>query len=136
MGFTKGFSEIVLVVGDVPASAAFYRDVVGLVPNTEADENWAWFWSGAPNASARLGLHKGTLLFEEHSRLPEGKRFGPVHCAFQVEFAELEAAKALVESKGIAVYGPTFFDWMQAKSYYFYDPDQNLLEFWAAQPLS
>ena len=131
MGFAKGFSEIVLVVKDVLVSAEFYRDVVGLSPNTDASEDWAWFWSGEPEASARLGLHKGSLLFEEHSTLPVGKRFGPVHYAFKVSKDDLLAAKAHVESKGIQVYGPTYFEWMNATSYYFYDPDQNLLEFWA-----
>jgi catechol 2,3-dioxygenase-like lactoylglutathione lyase family enzyme len=32
--FSRGLSEIVLIVGDVLASARFYREVVGLVPDT------------------------------------------------------------------------------------------------------
>jgi catechol 2,3-dioxygenase-like lactoylglutathione lyase family enzyme len=32
------------------------------------------------------------------------------------------------------VYGPTEFEWMKARSYYFYDPDGNLLEFWSPDP--
>ena len=27
--------------------------------------------------------------------------------------------------------GPVEFDWLQARSYYFYDLDGNLLEFWS-----
>jgi catechol 2,3-dioxygenase-like lactoylglutathione lyase family enzyme len=29
------------------------------------------------------------------------------------------------------VYGPVELEWMNAESYYFYDPDGNLLEFWS-----
>lgn len=131
--FTEGLAEIVLVVRDVPAAARFYRDVVGLTPETEPDDAWAWFWTGAPAASARLALHRGTLLFEEKSPYPEGERWGPVHYAFKVPRSTLEAALAHVRVHGVEVYGPTRFDWMRAISYYFYDPDGNLLEFWSPE---
>ncbi len=39
-----------------------------------------------------------------------------------------------VRSKGVEVYGPTHLDWMKATSYYFYDRDANLLEFWSSEP--
>ena len=45
----------------------------------------------------------------------------------------LETAVEHVEGKGVEVYGPTHFDWMNATSYYFYDPDGNLLEFWSRE---
>lgn len=131
--YSTGFSEIVLIVKDVLASARFYREVVGLTPHTEADEHWAWFWAGAPGEPQRLALHKGTLLFEQHSPLPEGKRFGQVHYAFNVPYDKLEAAVAHVRAQGVEVYGPTHFDWMRADSYYFYDLEGNLLEFWSPE---
>lgn len=132
--FSRGISEIVLVVADVPRSAEFYRDVVGLTPFTPADDDWAWFWTGAPEESARLALHRGRLLFEEHSPLPEGQRFGRVHYAFEVERSDLERAVAHVRERDVEVYGPTRFDWMRAESYYFYDPDGNLLEWFSPDP--
>ena len=70
---------------------------------------------------------------EEHSPLPEGARWGHVHFAFNVPRDRLSAAVEQVQSHGIAVYGPTHFDWMQAISYYFYDLDGNLLEFWSPE---
>ena len=37
--FSTGLSEIVLIVKDVRASAYFYRKVVGLTPETEANDD-------------------------------------------------------------------------------------------------
>jgi lactoylglutathione lyase len=132
--FSRGMSEIVLIVSDVLKSARFYRDVVGLAPNTVANEEWAWFWAGAPGARQRVALHKGTLLFEEHSPWPAGQRWGRVHYAFEVARADLESAVAHVRAAGVQVHGPTRFEWMPALSYYFYDPDGHLLEWWSPDP--
>jgi catechol-2,3-dioxygenase len=127
----RGFSEIVLVVDDVRASAGFYKDIVGLTPETDASDEWAWFWAGEPGVNQRLALHRGTLLFEEHSPLPEGRRWGQVHFAFDVARADLDDAVQRVRNAGVDVYGPVDFDWMNACAYYFYDPDGNLVEFWS-----
>ncbi len=131
--YSSGIAEIVLVVEDVRASAQFYRDVVGLTPQTEPDEEWAWLWVGEPGEQQRLALHKGKLLFEDHSPLPEGERWGRVHYALKVPRERLEAAVEHVREQGIEVYGPAHFEWMGAESYYFYDPDGNLLELWSPE---
>lgn len=132
--FSQGFSEIVLIVEDVSKSAAFYRDVVGLAVSEVETEDWAWFWAGSPDSTQRLGLHRGTLLFEEHSPYPAGQRFGRIHYAFHVPRAALDSAVAHVRAHGVEVYGPTHFAWMAALSYYFYDPDGHLLEWWSPDP--
>ena len=132
--FATGLSEIVLIVKDLKASVRFYEEVVGLTPYVKPDEDWAWFWSGSPGQSTWVALHKGTLLFEEKSPLPEGKRWGQVHYAFNVPREKLEAAVQHVRGKGVEVYGPVNFKWMEAIAYYFYDPDGNLLEFWSPDP--
>jgi catechol 2,3-dioxygenase-like lactoylglutathione lyase family enzyme len=129
--FTTGLAELVLIVEDVPRAADFYRDVVGLEPESPADDAWAWFFAGERGQPQRIALHKGSLLFEEHSPRPAGKRFGNVHLAFEVPRERFDAAVAHVRASGNAVYGPTRFDWMSATSYYFYDPDGNLLELWS-----
>ncbi len=129
--FTTGLAELVLIVEDVPRAAQFYREVVGLEPESPADEQWAWFFMGDEEQAQRIALHKGSLLFEEHSPHPAGKRFGNVHLALEVPRERFDAAVEHVRASGTAVYGPTRFDWMQATSYYFYDPDGNLLEFWS-----
>jgi len=129
--FSSGLAEIVLVVKDVKASAEFYRDIVGLTPASEATEKWAWFWAGGVGQDQRLALAKDTLLFEEKSPRPEGRRWGQVHYALNITRAKLPEAVQHVRQKGVEVYGPIEFKWMKAIAYYFYDPDGNLIEFWS-----
>jgi catechol 2,3-dioxygenase-like lactoylglutathione lyase family enzyme len=127
---SHGFSEIVLIVEDVPKAAEFYEHVVGLELDHHTDE-WAWFFAGSDDRKQRLAVHRGPLMFEQHSPHREGERFGHVHFAFDVPRDELEAAVGRVRSAGVDVYGPVELEWMNARSYYFYDPDGNLLEFWS-----
>lgn len=131
---SRGLAEIVLVVEDVAVSARFYEDVVGLVPRSRTGDEWAWFWAGEPGSPQSLAVHRGKLLFEEHSPYPEGQRFGRIHFALDVARDDLDAAVERVRSHGVEVYGPEDFAWMNACSYYFYDPDGNLVEFWSAGP--
>jgi catechol 2,3-dioxygenase-like lactoylglutathione lyase family enzyme len=136
MMFSTGLAEVVFVVKDVQTAARFYREIVGLIPQSEADDEWAWFWVGEPGRDQRLALHTGTLLFEEHSPLPEGQRFGTIHYALHVPAPRLGQAVEQVKSKGVPIYGPIDFTWRHARSYYFYDPDGNLLEFWSPEATS
>ena len=129
--FSSGISELVLVVRDVRSSARFYEEVIGLTPEKEADDEWAWFWAGTPGEAQRIALRKGPLLFEQHSQRPEGERWGAVHYAFEVSQDRLDDAVGHVRRKGVEVYGPVKLDWMDAISYYFYDPDANLIEWWS-----
>jgi len=133
-GFATGFAEIVLIVDSVERSARFYHEVVGLTPETPVENDWAWFWAGVPGNAQRLALRKGPLLFEEHSPLPAGQRWGRVHYAFTVPRDSLQPAVNQVRESGVKVHGPMSLDWMRATSYYFYDPDGNLLEFWSPEP--
>jgi len=137
MSYPFGISEIVLLVEDVAVTRTFYKNVVGLQLCDETAErsnenpDWAWFWVGDATNKQRLALHKGSLLFEEHSPFPEGQRFGKVHFALHVAKRDLTSAVERVRKSGCAVYGPVELEWMNAQSYYFYDPAGNLLEFWS-----
>ena len=106
--FSIGLSEIVLIVKDVLASAYFYREVVGLTPETEANDEWAWFWAGEPGQTQRIALHKGFLLFEEYSPYPEGQRWGHIHFALHIPREGLEAAVTHLRVQGVEVYGHEF----------------------------
>lgn len=129
--YSSGISELVLVVKDVLSSARFYEEVVGLMPEKEVDDEWAWFWAGTPGEAQRIALRKGLLLFEQHSPRPVGERWGAVHYAFEVAQDRLDDAVEHVRRKGVEVYGPVNLDWMDAISYYFFDPDANLIEWWS-----
>ncbi|MBA3726137.1 MAG: VOC family protein [Armatimonadetes bacterium] len=124
--------ELVLCVKDVDVAAAFYREVVGLEPISRPGNGWASFWAGEKNENRWLGLRQGSLLYEQHSPLPEGHRFGPVHYAFKLPASEFDATLERLRAHDITVYGPE--NWepgrFEGSSYYFYDPDANLLEVW------
>jgi catechol 2,3-dioxygenase-like lactoylglutathione lyase family enzyme len=132
---SRGLAELVLIVEDVPKAADFYEHVVGLEPENRTGDEWAWFFAGSSDRKQRIALHRGSLMFEEHSPYPEGERFGRVHFAFEVPRDELESEAMRVRAAGVEVYGPVELDWMNAESYYFYDPDGNLLEFWSPNPM-
>lgn len=130
----RSLSELVLIVSDVPRAAAFYRDIIGLAPARPESEDWAWFWAGPPESRQRLAVHKGQLLFEEHSPHPPGKRFGNIHFAFEIARADLPAQLDRIRSRNVPLYGPMRFDWMLAEGWYCYDPDGNLVELWSPDP--
>jgi catechol 2,3-dioxygenase-like lactoylglutathione lyase family enzyme len=119
----RGISEIILVVADVPRSVAFYRDVVGLLPDNLGNEKFAWFWAGREGQSQRLGLTTGPLSFgAAHVK-------GPQHFAFGTERARIPELKKALEANGLEVEGPVEFKFWNALSIYFSDPDGNRVEF-------
>jgi len=117
-----GLSEIVLRVSDVARAVAFYRDVVGLAPDTVPSDTWAWLWTGEPGESARLGLTSRPLSF------------GAAHCDGKVHFAigvpreRIPQEKVRLQSLGLAVEGPVTFETWRADSIYFSDPDDHRVE--------
>lgn len=125
--------ELVLVVKDVGVARRFYLDAVGLEPiSAPAGDDWASFHAGAPGSNAWIGLRKGTLLFEEFSPLPKGRRFGPVHFALRVPAEAKAESLARLDRHGVKVLGPEIWGGgrFRGESYYFYDPDNNLVEYW------
>jgi catechol 2,3-dioxygenase-like lactoylglutathione lyase family enzyme len=117
-----GLSELILRVRDVPRAVAFYRDVVGLEVERTPSADWAWLWTGAPGRLPRLGITSKPLSFgAAHTG-------GPAHFAIAVPRAEIAAEKIRIESLGIEVEGPITFDFWQADSIYFSDPDDNRVE--------
>lgn len=117
-----GLSELILRVADVARSIAFYRDVVGLELERQPGADWAWFWTGPSGVRPRLGLTSKPLSFgAAHTG-------GPAHFAIAVPRASIPAEKARIESLGIEVEGPVTFDFWQADSIYFSDPDDHRVE--------
>lgn len=128
---SKGLNELVLIVKDVSLARRFYLEVVGLSLDphaSEPDDEWTWFTTGEPTNARRIALHKGDLMFEEFSALPAGQRFGPVHFAIGVDQREWDLGIDRLTATSTPFYGPVRQSWMHATSLYFYDPDQNLVE--------
>ncbi|GCE15263.1 VOC family protein [Tengunoibacter tsumagoiensis] len=126
---TAGLTELILTVKDVKKSASFYRHALGLQVQGEISEEWAWFWTGAPGQSQRIGLHKGSLPYEIYSPNSSEQRWGSVHFSFAIPADRLEAAIAGVRLQGIEVRGPQYSEEQGTASYYFYDFDGNLIAF-------
>lgn len=118
-----GLSEIILVVRDVEAVFAFYRDVVGLPVDDDSNAKFKWLWAGTPGRAQRIGITAGPLSFgAAHCG-------GPQHFAFGVERARIPELKARLESHGLEVEGPVEFRFWDAESVYFSDPAGNRVEF-------
>jgi catechol 2,3-dioxygenase-like lactoylglutathione lyase family enzyme len=66
--FSRGLREVVLIVDDVEASTAFYRDVVGLELQPQQTSDWAWFYVGDPERCQRLGIEQGDVAVREPAR--------------------------------------------------------------------
>lgn len=132
---SAGIHEIVLVVKDIAKAARFYRDVIGLTLRGEPSEEWASFATVSLENPQWLGLRKGSLLYEEYSPRPQGERFGPVHFALQALDSSPEGFLEKARSHGVKVHGPEAWKGrMKGKSYYCYDPDDNLVEYWFPAP--
>jgi catechol 2,3-dioxygenase-like lactoylglutathione lyase family enzyme len=74
---------------DAERSRGWYRDVLGLAPD--------------PNSPDELTAGQVTLTFWEPER--EGIEFKPDIAGFAVRVPDIEAAKAELEKKGIAIVG-------------------------------
>jgi len=117
-----GLSELILRVRDVDRSLAFYCETMGLALERRDSPAWAWLWTGAPFASARLGLTSRPLSYgAAHCG-------GPAHFAIAVAREGVAAEKARLEALGLAVEGPIHFEAWHADSIYVSDPDDHRVE--------
>jgi catechol 2,3-dioxygenase-like lactoylglutathione lyase family enzyme len=124
----SGILETVLYAGDLRATEAFYRDVLGLIPFTKADGRHVFYRCGDqvllifnPNVT-QVPPAAGALPVPPHGARGEG------HVCFRAAAAEIDRWRAALESKGIAIEAD--FEWPGGgRSIYFRDPAGNCLEF-------
>ena len=119
--------EAHLVVTDLDASIAFYRDRLGLeLAHVLSTRQAAFFWVGARGHSM-LGLWQGGA----------GPQKTTTHVAFATTVEEVLRAPQRLQSAGIVALDfsgrptdePIVLAWMPAAAVYFLDPDGHLLEY-------
>ena len=107
-------------VADLARAERFYTEVLGMTVQMRlSDQVLLRYGDGA------------CALFLKPDRAPGGREqidnpLGKSHHAFEVEYAELERARALFAGRGIPYHAP--IDWGDHDCLYFLDPDGNLLE--------
>jgi catechol 2,3-dioxygenase-like lactoylglutathione lyase family enzyme len=117
-----GISELVLEVGDLEASRAFYRDQLGFEETLygEGREGRYWYLIGD---SARLGL------WTPQVGLAGGRGGSHVHFAFHLPDPDVDRIRERVVAAGIDVEGPIQLG--PGRAVYVTDPDGNVVEFWS-----
>jgi catechol 2,3-dioxygenase-like lactoylglutathione lyase family enzyme len=123
-----GVLETVLYAKDLAAAEAFYRDALGMEPFTKAAGRHLFYRCGDqvlllfnPDAT-RVPPALGALPVPPHGTAGEG------HICFRASAPELDAWKAALAAKGIAIEAD--FEWPGGgRSIYFRDPAGNCLEF-------
>jgi catechol 2,3-dioxygenase-like lactoylglutathione lyase family enzyme len=122
-----GLRHVALNVRDVRKSVEFYRNVLGMDVEWEPDPENVYLTSGSDN----LAIHK----------LPEGAEPSTVqnvhHIGFIVKtMADVDALAAHVESQGISLVHPLKTHRDGARSFYFKDPDEVLIQVLYHPPIS
>ncbi len=140
--------HINLVVDDMPAMIAFYRDVLGLVLTKEATISGDWIQAvtGLADVEADVAFLEagpGTGIEMIHYRRPEGARpeglgkpntKGLRHLAFRT--CDIDALARRVAQSGTTLHSPVQevpgvqveFSGARKRIVYFFDPEGNLIE--------
>lgn len=111
----RGVYEIAIRVKDLARAEAFYTQTLGLVEGLrDTNRNWLFL---------RAGGNAGMVVLQE-----DKGEWPTQHFAFTVDEVDLEQAAQTLTEKGVRFSGPSFHEWMPAKSIYFDDPDGHSLE--------
>ncbi len=116
-----GILETVLYVADLDRAERFYRDVMGLKQIGKEPDRHVFF---------RVGTGVLLLFYAERTRrsahLPPHGADGEIHVCFRVTPAEYDAWKRRVQDLQVTIQKE--ITWPVGRSFYFRDPDGNLLE--------
>jgi catechol 2,3-dioxygenase-like lactoylglutathione lyase family enzyme len=116
-----GILETVLYVADLDRAEQFYRSVMALKQIGKESGRHVFF---------RVGTGVLLLFHAERTRrsatLPPHGADGEIHVCFTVAPAEYDAWKQRVQEHGVVIQKE--ITWPVGRSFYFRDPDGNLLE--------
>lgn len=125
----KGVLETVLYASDLDAVQRFWRDVLGLEPFAQLAGRQLFYRVGDQvvlifNPSAtKVPPKAGALPVPPHGAVGEG------HICFRASKDEIEAWRAHLEAKGVAIESDFRWPASGGRSIYFRDPAGNCLEF-------
>jgi catechol 2,3-dioxygenase-like lactoylglutathione lyase family enzyme len=116
-----GILETVLYVADIDRAERFYRDVMAMTQIGKDPGRHVFF---------RVGSGVLLLFHAEKTRqagtLPPHGADGEIHVCFTTSPDEYETWKQRIREHGITIEQET--EWPRGRSFYFRDPDGNLLE--------
>ncbi len=116
-----GILETVLYVADLDRAERFYLEVMALRRIGKQPGRHVFFRVGT---GVLLLFHAGRT--RESGSVPPHGADGEIHVCFTVSPAEYEAWKRRVEEHGVPIQQEV--TWPVGRSFYFRDPDGNLLE--------
>lgn len=118
----RGVLETVLYVADLKRSDRFYSDVLGFERIGREPGRSLFYRAGS---SVFLVFEAGATS-RPGSSLPPHGAFGSVHTCFLVAREDYEPWKSWLRASGVAIEQEA--RWRNGASFYFRDPDGNLLE--------
>lgn len=116
-----GVLETVLYVADIDRAEQFYRDVLGLKQIGKEPGRHVFFRVGP----AVLLLFRAEVTRRAGTLPPHGAD-GQIHVCFTTSPADYEAWKKRARDHGVTI--EQEIEWPRGRSFYFHDPDGNLLE--------
>jgi catechol 2,3-dioxygenase-like lactoylglutathione lyase family enzyme len=118
----QGVLETVLYYEDHAAAERFYVDVLGMRPIAEQSGRFLFFRAGRS-----VFLLFDAAAAQKGEGLPAHGATGPGHVCFLVDPAFYESWKSHLDARGVEILQEV--EWPgPRKSFYFRDPDDNLLE--------
>ena len=123
----RGICETVLYTDDLPASRAFFADLLKL---PLAMENEIMLAFDAGTSQMLLVFLRGQCE-QDHEMyggiIPGHRGDGPAHMAFHISVRDYDRWRAHLEESGVAITGEITFP-AGGRSLYFNDPSGNVLE--------
>ena len=128
-----GMAEVALRVHDLDRMRRFYEQVIGLEVLREVKESKGtivFYAVGAENDHLALFEEKWVDWFtRDKSPQIDPKLTTLSHFAIRIALDDFDSEKNRIEQLGIEIVHSYEVSWMQARMFYFYDPEGNLIEF-------